>query len=310
VTTQPHLQAVPADRQGENTPHTNANPNFVISSPPLNPPGDQPPTGRGSNRSGSKPRSEHPLPSDRLTFDKQRDVLLAIAQMGGSVKRAVTAEECSAAVGLKGGTGGLSNRFFCDAGWVDFAGRGNYAPSDALVEYYRQTSIDPTSEMTAREHLRATMKSAWFWGVLEPLLGPGGLRRNLAVMQLSKAAGTTDHTPQLHLILEWVEWVGLVRREGDLLHATVAASDVATNEDQEDATPDVTPTSAPDAASAAAVVQDDDPAPAALRPATDAPIDESLVSFSFNVRITADDAAKLSGEQLATILAFAEKLRG
>jgi hypothetical protein len=36
----------------------------------------------------------------------------------------------------------------------------------------------------------------------------------------------------------------------------------------------------------------------------------ALVSFSFNVRMTADDAAKLSAEQLKALLEFAEKLRG
>ena len=67
--------------------------------------GTNPPAGSktlAGRRSSGLARS---LPTDRLNFEKQVDVLRAIAQMSGNSRRPVTAEDLSAAIGLKGNTG-------------------------------------------------------------------------------------------------------------------------------------------------------------------------------------------------------------
>lgn len=312
MSTQPHLQSVKTDFQADEsvTPSTPPKTSSSSSAGGPNPPS----SGNGNTSRPQKQRAEKSLPTDRMTFDKQVEALRSIAQISGSGKRPVTALDLSAAVGLKGGTGGLSNKFFRDSGWIISAGRGEYAAADPLVEYHRHLNVDPQDLDGARRHLAPSASNSWYWEALEPML-EGGVRQTMALHTLSKEAGATDHTHQLLLLLEWVEWLGLIRREGDLVFP---GSTELNGPKQSGATSDGTADQ-----SAAHDADADGTAPAESTPtepqtppsekaaAASGQVDTSaLVSFSFNVRITADDAAKLSGEQLQSLLDFAQKLRG
>lgn len=310
---QPHLQAVkdgvPADEAApsSSTPDQLSNSSSVGGSTP-------PGSGTGNPSRVQKQRADRSLPTDRMSFEKQVEVLRCIAQM--SVKRPVTAEDLSAAVGLKGNRGGLSNRFFVDSGWVVTAGRGGYAAADPLQEYHRHLNVDPQDHHGARRYLANSARSSWYWEALEPML-EGGVRQTLALHTLSREAGANDHTHQLQLILEWLEWLGLIRREGDLVfpgsseNSLPAQLDINSDESPDQATDE----SAVDANTdeLLAEAETTEPQSTATQNATVTPAGtdtSALVSFSFSVRITADDAAKLSGEQLQSLLDFAQKLRG
>jgi hypothetical protein len=233
--------------------------------------------------------------------------------MSGNNKRPVTAEDLSASIGLKGNTGGLSNKFFRDSGWVVSAGRGMYATTEPLMEYHRHLNVDCEDVDGARRHLAAAAQDSWYWEAVEPML-EGGARQTMILHALSKAAGAYDHMPQLRLILSWLEWLGLIRREGDLIFRASAhngggdqpdseqavESEPAEDGAREEAPPEVTSASDQER-------QDAEPASEPTHETVDT---SALVSLSFNVRITADDAAKLDAEQLRLLLAFAEKLRG
>jgi hypothetical protein len=233
------------------------------------------------------------------------------------------AEDLSAAIGLKGNTGGLSNKFFRDSGWIIPAGRGAYTAADPLMEYHRHLNVDPNDTSGARRYLADSARSSsWYWEVLEPML-EGGIRQTLVLHTLSKEAGAYEHTEQLLLILEWLEWLGLIRRDGETVFPAASEGSLRAETDSPaDEEPEQEPATeeAPagqDAAMESALAEQETaaagnaqkPADRDARPTEE--IDTSaLVSFSFNVRITADDAAKLSAEQLKALLEFAEKLRG
>jgi hypothetical protein len=273
------------------------------------------PPNSGSAAKAQKQRANRSLPTDRLSLDKQIDVLRAIAQMSGNGRRPVTAEDLSAAIGLKGHTGGLSNRFFRDSGWAEPAGRGMYAATEPLLDYHRHLNVDAQDVVGARRYLAAAAQSSWYWGAIEPMLDEGGARQTMILHALSKAAGAYDHTPQLMLILAWLDWLGLVRREGELLFRSDMVSRASEddgdsvvdldgrNEDQDSQLVD------PDCEVGS---EDSDPTSTLESDSSQVGRVETpaLVSFSFNVRITAEDAAKLTSEQLHDLLAFAEKLRG
>lgn len=127
-----------------------------------------------------------------------------------------TAEDLSAAIGLKGKTGGLSNKFYRDTGWVVSTGRGAYAATDPLLDYHRHLNIDSQDTDGARRYLVTPAQESWYWVALEPILD-GGARKSMALHTLSKAADAYDHAEQLDLILSWLEWLGQVRREGDMV---------------------------------------------------------------------------------------------
>jgi hypothetical protein len=309
-----HLQAVTGEAWIGETDAPPAAPS-AAAAPPTG--GSNPPSAGSAGRA-QKQRADRSLPTDRLSFEKQAEVLRVIAQ----IRRAVAAEDLSAAIGLKGNTGGLNNKFFRDSGWINPAGRGAYTAADVLVEYHRHLNVDPADTAGARRHLAESARSSWYWQVLEPMLA-GGIRQTLVLHALSKEAAAYDHTQQLLLILEWLEWLGLIQREGEMVLPTTSEGEVRTETD--DRADDESDQRSP----AAEAATGEDEAPESARPdheptgggnsqqsakgastSTEEIDTSALVSFSFNVRITADDAAKLSSEQLKALLEFAEKLRG
>jgi hypothetical protein len=313
MSSQPHLQAVKSDFDSEDSASSAAQPKAAPNASA----GGSTPSGPGTGNAvrAQKQRAERSLPTDRMTFDKQVEALRSIAQIGGNGRRSVTAEDISPNVGLKGVTGGLSNRFFRDSGWVVPAGRGAYTATDSLMDYHRHLNVDPADSSGARQYLAASARKSWYWQALEPML-EGGIRQTMVLHTLSREAGATDHTHQLQMLLDWVEWLGLIRRDGDMVFpgATTpedssAAPDAAPGELVERPTTQdagATGTAICDSAREAALA----PAPQSVTAVPGESDVSALVSFSFNVRITADDAAKLSSEQLQSLLAFAEKLRG
>lgn len=290
--TEPRLQAVPGNAAGDQAETSSS---FTTDGR-----GGQPPTQTGRSQ---KQRAEKALPTDRLSFDKQVEVLSAIAQFSGPHKKPVTAEDLSTAIGLKGLTGGLSNRFFYESGLIDRTGRGEYVATDALLGYHQHITYDPDDADGARANLRPAIKGSWYWAeVIEPMLHSGGLRQHMLLVALGKAAGATSHKPQLEMIISWLEWVGLVSRDGEMVYAVDHGAPTAAHTEDDEGVDD--PEAGTNGADEVGV------SPADARPATDGVDTAALISFSMSVRITADDAAKLTGEQLDSLLAFAEKLRG
>jgi hypothetical protein len=310
MSSQPRLQAVNGDLREE----PGDAPQLPRAATDSAAGGANPPSAGNAGRA-QKQRADRSLPTDRLNFEKQVEVLRVIAQMSGNSRRPVTAEDLSAAIGLKGNTGGLSNKFFRDSGWVVSAGRGMYAATEPLMDYHRHLNVDPQDVDGARRYLAASAEASWYWEALEPML-EGGARQTIVLHTLSKAAGAYEHTPQLLLIVTWLEWLGLVRREGDLVLRE--ASEVHHSPEQGDSEPmaeDIadnassTALSVPDL-EAAEVHDVESPKPQPQESQPPAVDTSALLTFSFSVRITAEDAAKLSAEQLQSILDFAEKLRG
>ena len=117
-----------------------------------------------------------------------------MAALSGNNRRGVTAESMSAAVGLKGGTGGLNSRFFRTAGWFDGVGRGEYTASPGLLQYVRHTSVAPDDTFAATSLMREEVKQSWFWEVLEPMLASGQpVKATVALLQLANTANATSH---------------------------------------------------------------------------------------------------------------------
>ena len=265
---------------------------------------------KGGDGSGTRPnqraRAEKNLPTDRLGFDKQIEALRAIAQLSGTAKRPVTAEAISSALGLKGNTGGLSNKFFRDNGWIEPAGRGEYIAADSLVNFGRHLGMDSNDLDGARKYLAATARENWHWQEIADRLHGQGLPTSAVLHALAKAAGASaEHRQQLELVIDWLGWLGLVRREDDKVMAVTPEHD---SRAAEAPTPDE---SARDVQHATeAVAESEEPAPAQREAELTPVLDGALVSMNFSVRITADDATKLSDDQLRTLLDFAEKMRG
>jgi hypothetical protein len=268
-----------------------------------------PPGGQASDpsRSPAKARADKALPTDRLRFNNQEQVLLEVAHLSGNSRRGCTAEEMSASIGLKGGTGGLNSRFFRSAGWFEGVGRGLYTASQGLREYARHITIDPDDQFTASALMRDESRKSWFWNTLEPMLETGRpLAVRTALLALAKEAGASDHAAQLETIVEWLAWVGLIVREGDSIRLREASELVAQESiaelDQQNGA----------GLESDHVVIDEEVGPTPVVEPARQPVEDTgaLVSFNLSVRLTADDVKELSDEKMQFLIDFASKLRG
>lgn len=286
---------------------------------PAGPPVGGPPRGDGDGTSGGRAtprqRSERSLPTDRLSFEKQVEALRAIAQVSGAGRRPVTAEEISSTIGLRGNTGGLSNKFFRDTGWIQPQGRGMYVPTEELTSFHQQLAVDPGAVEAAKEYLLVAARTSWYWQEIADMVQGAGVREAAVIFKLVRAAGASadDHKVQLSLIIEWLIWLGLVHREGEMILAGPAAAPAVT----EDAAEEIEETTMEEPTAVEPTVTATHPdrepeevatpaTPTAPRPA----VDEAMISMTVSLRITPEDAANMSDERLASLLAFAEKMRG
>lgn len=276
-----------------------------------------PPTGTdGPGRNTSKARAAHPLPSDRIKFDTQLEVLRSVAIVSGNNRRGSTAEAMSAAVGLKGGTGGLNSKFFEAAGWFERTGRGEYTASPGALAWNQHTTVMPDEQYQATAAMRDEVKGSWFWQAVEPVLSSGHpVKRELLLLQLSRAAGTSSHGEQLAMILTWLDWVGLVGVGDDgkiALNVAARVDDPPADEPlvrDADAVTDTVVGDAPHAGALPEEEQAEVQAPASASP-TAAVDTDAIVSFNMSIRLTADDVERMSDEQRDFVLALADKLRG
>lgn len=277
-----------------------------------------PPSGDGGNgdrtkRSASKARADQPLPTDRLKFDKQVKILRAVAATSGNARRGSTAEAMSAAIDLSGGTGGLNSRFFRSANWFEAVGRGEYTASAGVIAYNQHITIDPDAHYEATAQMRDEVRDSWFWGTLQPMLVSGHpISLKLAVLELARASGATDHAAQLETIIDWLVWVGLLensdgqiklRGDADETAAAVDQADDAVADQVEEMTADSVPDETP------LVVETQPSSPPASSASASSDLD-AIVSFNMSVRLTAADMKSLDQEQRDFVLALAERLRG
>lgn len=276
--------------------------------------GTTPPGGTSvppSTRSQAKARPERPIPTDRLRFDNQLEVLKAVASLSGNNRKGVTAETMSAAIGLSGGTGGLNSRFFRSVNWFDTVGRGEYTASDGLLAYVQHVNVDPDETFEATVGLRGEMRRSWVWETVGPLLESGhAVREKAILLALAQAAGAQKHTPQLETIVEWLVWVGLVVREGESIRLSEAApaTEPQTDEVFGDDEGDQNRVEDEDKAESGSSISPE--AETSTEQVTEKPIDNAIISFSVNVRLTAEDVKTLGEDEMAFVMSLAEKLRG
>lgn len=236
--------------------------------------------GRGPQRQ----RAARALPTDRLKVDRQIAVLRTLGRLSGPRKDARNAHDVAkAAGGVSDATVFLSNKFFVDAGWIVAAGKGLYAATDALVEYGRRVT---TGAADPAEVLRTPARESWFWQALEPHLADGPLAANEAEILLIRAADATEtHMPMIRNLIAWMEYVGLISVQNGTIMAKdespitgnqpgAAQPPAETEVPAETGTPGTEPTDQGESL----------PAP--------------VVMFGLDVRLTVDDLAALSPEQI------------
>jgi hypothetical protein len=170
------------------------------------------------------------------------------------------------------------NGFFVEAGFLVREGRGLYKPIAEVNEYARLYGLQPDE---ARVQLAIPMSRSWYFTEVERELELGPKSEDVLINVLSRAAGADgDRRPQLELVLDWLEYVDLIERDGGMVKLV--------------GTPE---TPRPNGTPPPLLDPDPDPGTTMRRAKTPEP-GSQVLGFKFEFSLTADDLQKLTPEQI------------
>ncbi len=173
-----------------------------------------PEKGQKAASKAQKARPTKSLPTDRITFSKQLDLLRAYAAASGQNGKVVTNEEVADIVDMSSSTVSMANAFFKDAGFLR-QGEGGYLPSPEVVAFNHAHQWNPD---TASHKLSPLLRESWFAKAVMPKLAFRPLDEGETVATLSEAASAgPDYRGQLRLLLDYLEAAALIQRDGNLI---------------------------------------------------------------------------------------------
>lgn len=179
---------------------------------PSPPPPDAAPSTTPAKRRPVKARPARPLPTTRISFPRQLDVVRGWAIASGPEGNVVVSNsKVGEIVGMQSDTVTLANAFFAD---VDLIRKtdGGYVPSPHTLAYSQAYNWAPEE---AAHKLAPPLSAAWFGQALLPRLSFAPLTEDHAIQALAEAAkASPEYRPQLELILDFMEAAGVILRDG------------------------------------------------------------------------------------------------
>lgn len=155
------------------------------------------------------------LPTVRIAFAKQLDLLRAYAAASGPSARMVNLKDVAEIVQMSATTIPLANPFFVDVKFVIRTEGQGMTPATELLDYAHAYEWDKD---TAAYKLGPLLAKTWFWEALQPRLSYQELSDDQAVTLLAeKSTAGPSYKSQLRLILDYLEAAGLVRRENGMV---------------------------------------------------------------------------------------------
>jgi hypothetical protein len=126
-------------------------------------------------------RPTHTLPTDRITFTKQMDILRACTAINVNSGRVVSNAEIGEIVGMKASTVSLANPFLASSNLLQKA-KGGHFPSAEALSFHRAWEWTPE---TATQKLAPAIRETWFAKALLPKLSFGSISEDVAVAKLA-----------------------------------------------------------------------------------------------------------------------------
>jgi hypothetical protein len=169
----------------------------------------------GQQNGGARPdrsRPAKPLPTDRLSIEKQFAVLRGYAAAAGGERRAVSNDDVAKIVGMSPGSVSLCNPFLENIGLLVRESR-KLRPSEAVADYFQAAQWNLESAATK---LAPAVADAWFCTALIPKLRFRDLNKLEAAGFLAEEAkASKDYRDNLFLLLDFMKGVGIVSIEGE-----------------------------------------------------------------------------------------------
>jgi len=174
------------------------------------------------NAAQARPLRQRPtkiLPTDRINFTKQLDLLRAWAAASGPGGKAVTNNEIAEMVKMQASTVSLANPFFGSIGLLQKS-EGGYVPSSDVVAYQRAAEY---SESPSHK-LAPAMRESWFGAALLPKLSFRPLTENESLAILHDAAQAPfEYRQHIKMLFEYLIAAGIAQREGDSIKSAKPA---------------------------------------------------------------------------------------
>lgn len=157
-------------------------------------------------------RPREALPTNRLAFKKQLDVLRAVVAVSKNGTVPATNEAVAAVAGITADTVSLNNRFLAEIGLVVGG-----IPCAEVLELARAHQWNPER---AASKLAPILRESWFGAALLPQLSFSPVDENRAIEILAeKAHAGPDYRPQLRILLEYLVAAELIVFDGNLVKA-------------------------------------------------------------------------------------------
>lgn len=158
----------------------------------------------------ARTRPSKQLPTDRIGFAKQLDLLRAYAAASGPTNRAVSLNDVAGIANMAASTISLASPFFTDVGLIQRTDAG-FLPSAEVINFSRAYEWNPD---TASHKLAPLFSQGWFATALIPKVTFSSISDAEAIERLAEAATAgPDYEGQLSTIIDYLAAAGLVLRE-------------------------------------------------------------------------------------------------
>lgn len=167
--------------------------------------GNQPTKGKST-----RTRPKKILPTDRIGFPKQLELLRAYAAAAGPTGKAVSLNDAAAIVKMVSATVSLASPFFTDIGFLQRTDTG-FVPAAEVINFGHAHEWNPE---TASHKLAPLLAQTWFAETLTPRITFRPVSDAEAIQALAEASSAPkDYEGQLSTLIDYLAAAGLCIRE-------------------------------------------------------------------------------------------------
>jgi hypothetical protein len=151
------------------------------------------------------------LPTDRIAFPKQLDILRAYASIYASTQQPVSHQKVAEVSKMQPSTVSLANPFLASINLIEKTDAG-YIPCTDAMAFQRAYNWNPE---TAGRALQPVVRSSWFAQTMLARVSYAPVQETEAVEILAHACSAgPEYKLQIRCLLEYLAHVGLIERDG------------------------------------------------------------------------------------------------
>ena len=154
------------------------------------------------------------IPTGRIKFPKQTELLCAYGALSGEEGKVVTNQDVAKMTKMAKNTVSLANSFFCDTGLLSRS-NGGFIPCDDVKNFHKAYRW---SKEESGHKLFNTLQSTWFAVNVAQRLSLGDVSEKDLIQCLAEEANADlEHEPQLRMLIEYLVFCGMIERDGNMI---------------------------------------------------------------------------------------------